>query len=247
MDTYNQRIKISAREKLITHAINSLTIGRHDSFLVSKDHLTKITDHFNELFHKAIGPEHFELHNQYNWLFFGKRNSWLEFYDSICKVKTAADLKVLYLSGPEPYNDIEVLCNNGIRLENIWAIESNKKAYDQAVTSLVDADIQIKIHRGSLAEFFELTNHEFDIIYFDACAPLLSSQQSPLEILKQIFLNKRMTGLSVLITNFAEPGDNNNWGEMLAAWFATKEYSEVPTEDDRFGMNSEEKCAHFSS
>lgn len=246
LETYNQQIKTVAREKLIKHAINSLTTDRGNSYLVSKDHFLKITDYFNDLFHKMVGSQHFELHNQYNWLFFGKRNSWFEFYDSICKPKKAGELKVLYLSGPEPYNDIEVLCNNGIRLENIWAIESDKKTYEQAVSSLLDAEIQIKIHRGSLAEFFELTNHEFDIIYFDACSPLISSQQSPLDILKQLFVNKRLTGLSALITNFAEPGNNYNWGEILAAWFATKEFSGVPPEDDAINMSSGEKSTHFS-
>lgn len=245
MHTYNQLVKNQAREKLIKHAIHSLTTSRRDSFLVSKNHLTKITDHFNAQFRAVLGVNHFDFINQYNWQFFGKRNSWCDFYDTICKTKTAGELKVLYLSGPEPYNDIEVLCNEGIRLENIWAIELDKNVYEKAVKSLVDENIHIKLHRGSLAEFFESTNHEFDIIYFDACTPVLSPQQSPLEILKQIFLNKRLTGLSALITNFAEPGTNYNWGEIMATWFAGKESAEVPPEDDGFGMNPGEKSAEY--
>lgn len=65
----------------------------------------------------------------------------------------ASELKVLYLSGPEPSNDIEILCNNGIILENIWAIESDKKIYKEALKSLIENKIHIKLHRGSLAEF----------------------------------------------------------------------------------------------
>ncbi len=247
MQTYNQNVKNEAREKLVKHAIQTLTSERTDSFLVSKEHFIKITDHFNSLFFRFLGSKNFEFINEYNWLFFGGKNSWLEFYESKCKPKLASELKVLYLSGPEPYNDIDILCNNGISIKNIWAIESDKKVYEQAMQSLIEANIQIKIHRGSLAEFFELTNHEFDIVYFDACTPILSPQQSPLEIIKQLFLNKRLTGLSALITNFAEPGDNYNWGDILATWFATKEFYEVPPEDDQFGMGALEKSGAFSS
>ncbi len=243
MHSYNQDVKKEARQKLIKHAIHSLTVARQDSFLVSKDHLTKVTDYFNAQFLAVLGSKYFDVMNQYNWQFFGKKNSWMEFYDTVCKPKTAGELKVLYLSGPEPYNDIEVLCNEGIRLENIWAIELDKGVYEKAVKSLVDANIHVKLHRGSLAEFFESTNHEFDIIYFDACSPVLSPQQSPLEILKQIFVNKRLTGLSALITNFAEPGTNYDWGEILATWFASKESEEVPPEDHDLGMTAGEKSA----
>lgn len=245
METYTQNIKNEAREKLIKHAIDSLTIERKKSYLVSKEHFEKITDHFNSLLFRALGNENVEFISEYNWLFFGGKNSWFQFFENNCKPKEADELKVLYLSGPEPYNDIEILCNNGIRLENIWAIESDKKIYEQALKSLIDANIQIKIHRGSLAEFFEMTNHEFDIVYFDACVPIISPGQSPLEILKQIFLNKRLASLSALITNFSEPGNNYNWGDILATWFATKESYEVPNEDDKFGRTSFEKSIEF--
>jgi hypothetical protein len=131
-------------------------------------------------------------------------------------------------------NDIEVFCNYGIALENIWAIEGDKDIYDQAVNSLTEKNIHVKIHRGSLSEFFELTNHEFDIVYYDACSPIISQKLSPLETLKQIFINKRLTGLSVLITNFSEPKENLNWGDILASWFATKEEYNVPAVDHNY-------------
>jgi len=245
MQTYRQDVKNEAREKLVKHAVQSLTDERDKSFLVSQEHFIKITDHFNEMFFQFLGNKNFEYINQYNWLFSSEKNNWLEFYKEKCKPKLASELKVLYLSGPEPYNDIEILCNNGIILENIWAIESDKKIYNEALKSLIENRIHIKLHRGSLAEFFELTNHEFDIVYFDACTPILSTQQSPLEIIKQLFVNKRLTGLSTFITNFAEPSDNYNWGDILATWFATKEFYEVPSVDDEFGMSPLEKSSSF--
>lgn len=247
MHTYHQDIKKEARKRLVEHAIQSLTIERKGAFLVSKEHFTKITDHFNYLLTRCIGSKNFDFINTYNWQFWGGKASWFELYESKCKPKLPSELKVLYLSGPEPYNDIEILCDNGIKLENIWAIESDKKIYEQALQSLIDARIHIKIHRGSLAEFFELTNHEFDIIYYDACTPIISPQQSPLEIIKQIFLNRRLTELSALITNFAEPGNNYNWGEILATWFATKEFEELPDEEDQYGLNSLEKSSDIQT
>jgi len=230
--TYKQEKKNISREKLIKHAIKSLTEDRMDSFLVSKRHLEKITNHFNSMLFKNSEWSRLDIEskNRYNSHYLSGKANWMEFYDAICKPKRANELKVLYLSGPEPYNDIDILCKNGIRLENIWAIDSVKEKYDTALKSLIDLNIHIKIHRGSLSEFFELTNHEFDIVYYDACSPLLSSNQSPLETLKQIFVNKRLTGLSALITNFAELSSNNEWSKAFAAWFSTK-YFEKPEVD----------------
>lgn len=247
MESYNQEVKKMARERLIAHAITSLTQERNKSFLLSKSHFEAITDHFNDLMHRAVGHDHFEFHNTYNWLFFGGKESWSKFYDSICIRKDAAELKVLYLSGPEPLNDIEIFCQHGIRLENIWALESEKNAYNTAITELKDARTHIKIHRGKLAEFFELVNHEFDIVYYDACSPIISPKDSPLEVLKQLFVNKRLTGLSALITNFAEPKDNLNWGDLLGCWFATKDTYEVPDADNELGWENFRKIGFFSN
>jgi hypothetical protein len=245
-ETYNQEIKKQSRERLIKHAIAALTTDRHNSFLVTKDHFEKITDHFNSMMHRAIGPEYFDFHNKYNWQFFGGKESWYRFYDSLCARKTAAELKVLYLSGPEPLNDIDVLCNHGIGLENIWAIESEKEDYQSALEALIAARIHIKIHRGKLDEFFELVSHEFDIVYYDACSPIFSPKGSPTEVLKQLFINKRLTGLSVLITNFSEPKDNYNWGDVLGSWFSTKYAYEVPPADEELGMEIFRKMEHFN-
>ncbi len=47
--TYKQDIKNISREKLIKHAISSLTGKRMDSYLVTKEHLENITEHFNSI------------------------------------------------------------------------------------------------------------------------------------------------------------------------------------------------------
>ncbi|WP_345238702.1 hypothetical protein [Flavisolibacter ginsenosidimutans] len=234
---YNQEVKRQSRELLINNAIDALTVNRFDSFLVSKEKLDKITDHFKGLFFKILNSKHFDAMNQLNWLIHGEKTNWYNFYDSMCQSKDASALKVLYLSGPEPLNDIEMFLNKGISLANIWAIESDKNTYQQAVSALIEAELPVKIHRGTLTEFFELTNHQFDIIYYDACTPFISPTSSPFETLKQIFLNNRLTGLSALITNFAEPKTNLNWGETLACWYASATEFQSPPIDFKLGWD----------
>lgn len=240
MDTYNQRVKNKARNYLIKNAITALTKKRKDSVLVSKKELEGITNHFNELMITGLRvPMHEAMAHTYS--FAREKQEWYKLYDAVCVPKKPAQLKVLYLSGPEPLNDIKVLVKHGILLANIWAVESDKSIYQTALNSLKESGIQIKLHRGSLKEFFEQVPHEFDIIYFDSCSPIISPNANPVETLNQIFMNKRLTGLSVLITNFSEPRENLNWGEMLAPWF-TPRSSDVPTIDHECLMECEEKA-----
>jgi hypothetical protein len=46
--------------------------------------------------------------------------------------KKASELQVLFLSGPEPLNDLEIMMELGIRPENVWAVESDKEMFDHA-------------------------------------------------------------------------------------------------------------------
>lgn len=246
MLSYNQALKKKSREMLIIHAVKSLTAGHQSSRLVSRGHLDEITTHFNISLHQALGFQDVKFCRQFDMGLKKKKVSWSAFYKGIAKAKKPGELKVLYLSGPEPLNDVEIFCSQGVRLENIWAIESDKKIYQEAIKSLTEKGVQIKIHRGSLAEFFEITNHEFDIIYYDACSPIIAPKQSPLEILKQLFQHKRLTPLSALITNFAEPDNNYNWGDILASWFATKEHHGLPANDMGWEGPLIEKAARFN-
>jgi hypothetical protein len=240
MVTYTQGIKNKARNFLIKHAVAALTRRRKQSFLVTKPSFEAITDHFNTLLLQGLrfsAPE--ALAHQF--YFAQARQEWYKLYDAVCTPKKAAQLKVLYLAGPEPLNDIQVLVKHGIQLANIWAVESDKQVYQTAVNSLKENNIQIKLHRGSLKEFFELVPHEFDIIYFDSCSPIISPAANPLDALNQIFLHKRLTGLSVLITNFSEPRENLNWGELLAPWFAPRSGDEVPACDHECLLEGSDK------
>ena len=240
MITYNQPIKNKARNYLIRNAVAALTKKRKSSFLVSKKEFDAITSHFTDLLFQGVRPPADEM-LAHNFYFAQEKAQWYKLYDAACAPKKPSQLKVLYLAGPEPLNDIEVLVKHGILLANIWAVEADKSVYEAALRSLKEQGIPLKIHRGSLKDFFEQVPHEFDIIYFDSCSPIISPNANPLETLNQIFINKRLTGLSVLITNFSEPRENLKWDDVLASWFAPRQ-ADVPMIDHECRLEDYEKA-----
>lgn len=247
MYSYTQPLKQTSRKLLIEHAVKSLTARRAGSFLVSGKSMHKIAAYFCEGLRQVLpGDEWAAFYEQFAVGLQAALADWDEFHKMHVRPKKAGELKVLYLSGPEPFNDMEVFREYGVRLENIWAVESDKKVYEQAVAALKEKGIQIKIHAGKLVEFFALTNHVFDIVYIDACTSITSRSQSQLELLKLLFQHKRLTPLSALITNFAEPGADDDASKALATWFSTKQYHGVPPEDERWQDFIFEKSSGFN-
>jgi len=86
-------------------------------------------------------------------------------------IRSPVELNVLILSGPNPINDLTLLRDLGVPPENIWAIEGDKEVFQHAVKNLLDAQLPIKLHHGSLQEFLELVPQQFDLVYFDSCSP----------------------------------------------------------------------------
>ena len=245
MATYKQPEKETARQLLIRAAVEYLTIERQSTFIVSPEKFEKIYDHFKSLFFGFLRDGDINTKNQLSWLLLGKKRNWLEFSQGYRQPKSPSTLKVLYLSGPEPLNDLQVFLDLGISLSNIWAVESEKSEYARALEDLKHSGIQIKLHRGNLAEFFELTNHTFDIIYLDACTPIISNNYNPLETLKQIFTNRRLSDLSVLITNFSEPKESDKWAKYLAPWYVGSNEFAAPGADIAYGKDALTKATEF--
>jgi hypothetical protein len=71
-------------------------------------------------------------------------------YNSRVGVRQPSDLRVLYLCGPEPNNDLDVLFNLGCIPENIWGVEQDKTLFGRAVAQLTTTGTPIKVHRGGL-------------------------------------------------------------------------------------------------
>lgn len=239
---YNQEIKNKSREKLISDAVFALTKDRKDSYVIGENNFDTILTHFKELYHSYFERFKPTIIDAINQELAKSIESWKIHLNNHIIEKKASALKVLYLAGPEPSNDIEVLLKYGVLVNNIWAIEFDKSTYESALQNLLDNGLHIKLHRGSLREFFEQTNHEFDIIYFDACSPIISPKNDPVATLNEIFSKKRLAPLSALITNFAEPKENYNWGKIMAPWFAAHYEGESPAVDYKCKLEGNEKA-----
>lgn len=254
--SYSQPLKNQSRELLLTHAINSLTESRSQSVMVTDKHFNFICNRFYSNFEQFLKNSYTgntaSIIKQKNIATIGL---WDDLYSNSIKDTKSSDLKVLYLSGPEPLNDLDIFLKNGIKPYNVWAIEKEPKEFDLAVEQVKQSNLAIKIHKGSLKTFFETFDEIFDIVYFDACSPIISNSLNPIEVLKELFLNRRINKLSALITNFAEPSKNQitEWSKLLACWFSVR-YDNCPssTNESNFSDINErffsiEKYANFIS
>jgi hypothetical protein len=220
---YQQPVKAEARKRLLTHAVKTLTLERKNSTVIRIDELSSILS-YAEWYLRTAGAPHEWLTNLSNEI-----GAFERFYNSRIGVKQPGDLKVLYLCGPEPYNDLEILLELGCLPENIWGIESNQNLYDQAVSQLIEKGISIKIHRGSLERFFEQVNSTFDLVYIDGCGPFLGGKPRTTAPLLELFARERLADFAVLITNYSEiPKDKEAAYVNAMAYFFGPRYNDVP-------------------
>ena len=227
-EKYDQPEKKQARRLALFHAVESLTTCRESSPVVTLDHFRRGMNYVCNCLEKTnnAGNTCFPVpHEQVK----EKSKKFEELHAARVGKKHVGELQVLFLCGPEPMNDLEVMLELGIRLENIWAVESKNENFEWAVESLFASGYQIKIYRGKLQQCFEIVPQQFDIVYFDACGPLPSSEARTLDVLRQLFEHQRLTPLSVLITNFSEAnhdGDEKSldlWAKRLGSWFFTRD------------------------
>lgn len=201
MHTYTQPAKNKARSIAIKSAIKILTSQRNSSTLVRRSYVRDVRDHICN------------SDNVYDIYEAGKLsddsiNRWENFYDSILQKKKASQLKVAYLSGPNPENDLEIFCSLGILPENIWAFESDGNTYSEAVSSALTSEYPfIKIMNVKIESFLEISQQKFDIIYLDFCGPLPNKdkKQKTLYSITKILSKHSLNSPGVLITNVALP------------------------------------------
>lgn len=228
MVTYTQPTKSKVRSNALSDAIRMLTKEREQTAVISGDHVRKV---LKKLSKSDVG----------NDKYFAQRcdeadiKSWESFRSSHIGSRTAAELTVAYLAGPEPSNDIEVLIELGIRAENIWAFENDQKTFALALKNVEKISLRgIKLIDISLSEYLEISPRRFDIIYLDACAPLPNESQKTGRQLASIFRYSSLAPLGVLITNFAEPDVANEkaqlhkkFSRLIAAYLFPKPYLDV--------------------
>lgn len=217
---YNEAQKEIARKKVINSAIEKLTVKRFDSTLCPKDYIGRVKSFYKNKTDDARALLVDKLSD-------ATIKRWEAFYSSIIHDKTASSLKVAYLSGPNPENDINEMTNLGILPENIWAFESDSKIYNEAVMSALSSKFPfIKLIKSNIGDFFEISPQKFDIIYLDFCGPLPSKKdgQKTLKTITAILKHHALTPLGVLITNVSLPSKTQNEEDHINLAKLTADY-----------------------
>ncbi len=173
-----------------------MTTSRSEACCVHRSYVRNLYDYFLQLAEtheqneaKKIDPSYIQ--------------EWEHMHSNNIGVKRPDELTVCYLSGPEPENDFQEFVSMGIKPHNIWAFESERNIYLQALTSVDSTDfMQPKLIKTSIERFFETSPKSFDIVYIDACASLISDQHA-LRCIATLFKYHRLNSPGILITNFA--------------------------------------------
>lgn len=206
MNHYTESVKNKARRVVIDSAITALTKNRTSSTLARRSYVRDVHEHIINGDNALDAQVASKLSDK-------TIDRWESFYDSIIQTKNPANLKVAYLSGPNPENDLRVLCEVGVLPENIWAFESENSTYSEAVISALDSEFPfIKIVNGGLDAFVEASPQRFDIIYLDFCGPLPSrnKKQKTLTALTRVLAKHALNSPGVLITNFSLPTEEQD-------------------------------------
>ena len=232
MTEYQEKEKKIARQACLKKAILSLTQNRHHSTLTRRSYVSDVKNYLMKegtIEDKEIASELTEE----------SIKRWENFYDSIVQTRSAKDLKVAYLAGPNPENDLEELVNLGILPENVWAFESDNKTYGDAVLSTLQSRFPfIKIFNGNISSFLKLSPLKFDIIYLDFCSPIASSEEKNLKVIINILSRHALNSPGALITNFSFPSKENdlpNWEprtKLISYYLYPKMFLESNDEDN---------------
>ena len=198
---YNQEEKNECRSRLIKHAIKCLTTERDTSVCVTPYHVINIWTNLmktKEAMQYFSPVERLDINNVIE--------EWIIFHGSCVQTKTPGDLRVCYLAGDNPMNDLEILVDNGILTQNIWAIEKDASMVQSVVKTLNHPSLKnFKLFKGDIIDFLIDLEGQFDIIYYDACGTLPSPKQNTLKVIGTVFRYNKLTSPGALITNFSFP------------------------------------------
>jgi len=206
MKNYHEKEKIIVRKEALTNAIKYLTKDRFETTIAYKSYLK---DAKEALINKSLdgggyGDIAYSLTDE-------TIKRWENFYESIVQQKKPSELKIAYLCGPNPLNDLQIMIDLGVLPENVWAFEFGHNEYDNAVMETLNSEYPyLKIIKGDMSIFLEYSPMKFDIIYFDACAPLPSPSSKTLKSLVAIFKNHKLNSPGALITNFSLPTEEQD-------------------------------------
>ena len=230
--SYKQFSKNAARRNALSYAVDILTNRRNESTCVKREYVRRIYNYYtlNED-ESRIKTECLKIEPKYLL-------EWEYLYDSSVSTKRPSELSVCYLCGPEPNNDFTELISLGILPRNIWAFESHNKTYKEAISCYEMGDFnQPKIIKQKIENYFEQSQQKFDIVYIDACGSIPSDQHA-LRCITSLIKNHRLSSPGVLITNFSEPSDKEDYIELLAQYRYSKSLSKYYFTDNDSRIDS---------
>jgi len=218
--SYNQPEKHKVRQTIWLNAVGVLTGNRALAPVVRHEELSDTVDYALSIL-KLPKAEALEVHRELE--------SWAVSYHAGIGQKKPQDLKVLYLCGPEPLNDLLEMLSHGIDPQNVWAIESSRTDFEAALQQLNQSGTKLKVHHGSLSDFLDLYTESFDIAYVDGCGPFVGGKPNTLDPLLSLLMNGRLEDLSVLVTNYAEVPKTqlNRYARLMSSFFRFR-YNDVP-------------------
>jgi hypothetical protein len=114
----------------------------------------------------------------------------------------------------------------GVRIENVWAFESDRSIYAEALRKVRRQYPALKLIHGAIENFIEINPIPFDIMYLDFTSTLISRDAKPFVTIHRIFEQQALSELSVLITNVCEPDPDDEVIDFLTDYFFAQEYVE---------------------
>lgn len=210
---------------MLGQAVGALTARRDESLLAREDEARGTMDYCLAFLRRhGITP---------SWLGDATPTllEWLAYARSVTGTRTPADLRVLYLCGPEPLNDLDHLESLGVARPNVWAVESETEEYRKAVADIARSGRFLRLHQGKLVEFFDRFNERFDLIYYDGCLPFLSGKPNSILPVVELFARERLNPLAALVTNFSTwPEDQEGSYDLAMSQFYAPRHDDLPRE-----------------
>ena len=201
--TMQSTMKGKCRSRLIEHAVRCLTTDRSTSVCVQRDHVREVWRFF-----RRTGEARAYFSPEQMLYIEDEIKQWELFHESQVQSRKPSDLRVCYLAGDNPVDDLKVFTNEGVLSQNIWAIEKDAEALKNAWDNICRSDLttrNVRLFKGDFLNFLKDFEGQFDIIYYDACGSLPSAKQKTLKVIGYVFLYNKLTSPGALITNFSFP------------------------------------------
>lgn len=197
MNDYTQNVKNIARSELIQNAIKILTSERHNSTIATRNYVREVKS-------CLLNRDHSKDVEYAQKLSDGSIKKWEYMYDSIIEKKSANQLKIAYLCGPQPENDLEEFLKQGILPENIWAFENGNKEFSCAIKNICAVNYPfVKVINANIADFCSQSSIRFDFIYLDFCGSIASKESKTVKTLTKIIQSHSLNNFGILATNFS--------------------------------------------